>query len=377
MINASPSKRRSLYSGPRYLMIAVFIVVGALLAVPLFIGSASSPTTPSDENLITHKLDNSMLSSPESVVLRNFNFLLPQAAPPTVATFASNCTDPKTVFNVQDTDLAVCAKFTGASPGWRVIWSNARFVAVQSTTITSANGSATFTLNANSSLGDWRVILFEPIGGTVQAITSFTVVDETNPTADLSVSKSAVSSTSSAGGQAIFSLQVTNNGPSAASSVSVSDDVPANTTFQSFDQLGGPVFNCTSPNVGETGSTVCTITSLGRGETALFVATYQIGSVPNGTVISNTATVTSGTTDPPNQNGDDNNTSTATVDVLNTPCQLSTQENITVSADSGQAGAVVTYTTPTGTGDCGTDSTGEGGETIPAISCNLPSGSFF
>lgn len=377
MINASPSKSRSLYSGPRYLFLAVFIVVGALLAVPLFIGSASSPTTPIDRSLITHKLDNSTFSSPESVVFRNFNFLMPQAAAPTVATFASNCTDPKTVFNVQDTDLTVCAKYTGASSGWRVIWSNARFTAVQSTAVTGANGSATFTLNVNSSLGDWRVILFEPIGGTVQAITSFTVVDETNPTADLSVSKSAISSTSSSGGQAIFSLQVTNNGPSPASSVQLSDDVPANTTFQSFDQLGGPTFNCTSPNVGETGSTVCTIASLGRGETAFFLATYQIGTVPNGTVISNTSTVTSGTTDPPNQNGDDNNTSTATVDVLNAPCQLSTQENITVSADAGQAGAVVTYATPTGTGDCGTASTGEGGETIPAISCNPPSGSFF
>lgn len=376
MINCSPTKRRSLYSGPRYLMIAVFIVIGALLAAPLFIGSASSPTTPIDRSLITHKLDKSTLASHESVV-RNFNFLMPQAVPPTVATFAGNCTDPKTVFNVQDTDLTVCAKFTGASPGWRVIWSNARFVTVQSSPITTANGSATFTLTPSSSLGDWRVILFEPIGGTVHAITSFTVVDEANPTADLSISKAAVSSTSSSGGQAIFSLQVTNNGPSAASSVSISDDVPANTTFQSFDQLGGPVFNCTSPNVGETGSTVCTISSLGRGETALFLATYQIGTVPNGTVISNTATVTSGTTDPPNPNGDDNNSSTATVDVLNTPCQLSTQENITVSADPGQAGAVVTYTTPTGTGDCGTDSTGEGGETIPAISCNPPSGSFF
>ena len=377
MINASPSNTRSLYSGPRYMFLAVFIVVGALMAVPLFIGSASSPTTPSDGSLITHKSVNSTFSSPESVVLRNFNFLMPQAAPPTVATFASNCTDPKTVFNVQDTDLTVCAKFTGASPGWRVIWSNARFVAVQTTTITSANGSATFTLTPSSSLGDWRVILFEPIGGTVQAITTFTVVDETNPTADLSVSKNAVSSTSSSGGQAIFSLQVTNNGPSPASSVQVTDAVPANTTFQSFVQLDGPVFTCTSPDVGETGSTVCSISSLGRGESAVFLATYQIGTVPNGTVISNTATVTSGTTDPPNQNGDDNNTSTATVDVLNAPCQLSTQANITVSADPGQAGAVVTYTTPTGTGDCGTDSTGEGGETIPAISCNPPSGSFF
>ena len=377
MINASPSKRRSLYSGPRYFMIAVFIVVGALLAVPLFIGSASSPTTPNDRSLITHKFDNSSLSSPESVVLRNFNFLLPQASPPTVATFASNCTDPKTTFNVQDTDLTVCAKFTGASPGWRVIWSNARFISVQSTAITTANGSATFTLSQTSSLGDWRVILFEPIGGTVRAITSFTVVDETNPTADLSVSKDVISSTTSSGGQAIYSLQVTNNGPSPASSVQLTDAVPANTTFQSFVQLDGPVFTCTSPNVGETGSTVCTITSFAKGETANFLATYQVDTVPNGTVISNTATVTSGTTDPPNPNGGDNNSSTATVDVLNTPCQLSTQENITVSADSGQAGAVVTYTTPTGTGDCGTATTGEGGETIPAISCNPPSGSFF
>ena len=379
MINASPSNPRSLYSGPRYLIFAVFIVVGALLAFPLFVGSASSPTTPIDRSLITHTLDNSTTSSHESVVVPNFNFLapLPQAAPATVATFAGNCTDAKTVFNVQDTDLTVCAKFTGASPGWRVIWSNARFVAVQTTVITSANGTATFNLSTSSSLGDWRVILFEPIGGTVQAITSFTVVDETNPTADLSVSKSAVSSTSSSGGQAIFSLQVTNNGPSPASSVQVTDTVPANTTFQSFDQLGGPVFTCTSPNVGETGSTVCSISSLGRGETALFLATYQIDTVPNGTVISNTATVTSGTTDPPNANGDDNNTSTATVDVLNAPCQLASQENITVSADTGQAGAVVTYTTPAGTGDWGADSTGEGGETIPAISCNPPSGSFF
>src|SRR5262249_27634882 len=260
---------------------------------------------------------------------------------------------------------------------WRVLWSNARNVTVQSTTVTAANSSATFTLTTSSSLGDWRVILFDPFGGTVQAVTSFTVFDQANPTADFIVLKAAVSSTSSSGGQAIFSVQVTNNGPSAASAVQLSDDVPANTTFQSFVQLDGPTFTCTSPNVGETGSTSCTIASLQRGETATFLATYQIGTVSSGTVISNTSTVTSTTTDPPNPTGDDNNTSTATVDILNGPCQLSTQENITVSADTGQAGAVVTYTTPTGTGDCGTATTGEGGETIPVISCNPASGSFF
>ncbi len=378
MINASPSNSSSFNNRPRFLIFAVFMVVAALMALPLFIGSASSPTTPVNRSLITHKLDNSTSSSHESVVARSFNFInmMPQAGPVTVETFAGNCTDPKTVFNVQDTDLTVCAKFTNASPGWRVIWSNARFVSVQNSPITTANGSATFTLTPASSLGDWRVIIFEPIGGAVHAVTSFTVIDEANPTADLSVSKSAISESASSGGQAIFSIQVTNNGPSAAGAVVLSDDVPVNTTFQSFDQLAGPVFTCTSPNVGETGSTSCTITSLGRGETAFFFATYQIGTVPNGTVISNTATVTSSTNDPVNPNSD-NNTSTATVDIVNTPCQLSTQENITVSADAGQAGAVVTYTTPTGTGDCGTTTTGEGGEVIPAISCNPVSGSFF
>ena len=380
MINASPSKSRSFYSEPRsYFVLAVFIVVGALLALPLFTGAASSPTTPNDQNKVINKIDKSVSSRP-GVTFPGFNFLTPtQAAAPdpvTLDIFASDCTTPKTVFNIQDTDLTVCAKFTNAVPGWRVIWSNARGVAVQSSAITAANSTATFALTTSSSLGDWRVILFEPLGGTVQAVTTFTVVDAANPKADLAVSKGAISATSSAGGQAIFSLQVTNNGPSDASSVQISDDVPANTTFLSFDQIAGPVFTCTSPNVGDSGSTVCTISTLGRGETAFFVATYQIGSVANGTVISNTATVSSSTEDPPTPDVD-NNTSTATVEVLNTPCQLSTQENITVSADTGQAGAVVTYTTPTGTGDCGTATTGEGGETIPAISCNPPSGSFF
>jgi len=379
MINASPSKPRSFCSGPRlYFVLAAFIVVGALLALPLFTGAASSPTTPTDQNKHIYQIDKSVSSRP-NVTFPGFNFVAPPQAAPvaTVDTFAGNCTTPKTVYNIRDTnDLAVCAKFTNAVPGWRVIWSNARGVAVQTSTITAANSTATFTLTTSSSLGDWRVILFEPFGGTVQAVTNFTVVDNDNPKVDLAVSKGAISATASAGGQAIFSLQVTNNGPSSASAVQLSDDVPANTTFSSFDQLAGPVFNCTSPTVGESGSTVCTITSLAHGETAFFIATYQIGTVASGTVISNTATVSSSTDEVVNPDSD-NNTSTATVEVLNTPCQLSTQGNITVSADTGQAGAVVTYATPTGTGDCGTTSTGENGETIPAISCNPASGSFF
>jgi uncharacterized repeat protein (TIGR01451 family) len=371
MLNTSSSRFR--FMGSRYSIGIAVCIVAALLALPLFIGSAVSPIRPIDnENTVQSA---ALANSHGSVPASSFNFLnpLPQAAPLTLDTFTNGCGAQKSLFNIQDNDKTVCAKFTNALPGWRVIWSNAHFVAVQTTIITAPNSSASFTLGPASSLGDWRVIIFDPFGGTVQSVKSFTVIDEANPTADLAVSTSAFSGSVSSGGQALFSVQVTNLGPSAASAVQVTDAVPANTTFVSFAQLDGPVFTCTNPNEGET---TCTISSLNRGETAVFVGTYLVGTAANGTVITNTATISSTTADPVNPDVD-NNTSSADVDVANTPCQLSVPDNITQSADTGQAGAVVTYTTPTGTGDCGTPSTGENGETIPAITCNPVSGSFF
>jgi uncharacterized repeat protein (TIGR01451 family) len=371
MLNTSSSRFR--FMGSRYSIGIAVCIVAALLALPLFIGSAVSPIRPIDnENTVQSA---ALANSHGSVPASSFNFLnpLPQAAPLTLDTFTNGCGAQKSLFNIQDNDKTVCAKFTNALPGWRVIWSNAHFIAVQTTIITAPNSSASFTLGPASSLGDWRVIIFDPFGGTVQSVKSFTVIDEANPTADLAVSTSAFSGSVSSGGQALFSVQVTNLGPSAASAVQVTDAVPANTTFVSFAQLDGPVFTCTNPNEGET---TCTISSLNRGETAVFVGTYLVGTAANGTVITNTATISSTTADPVNPDVD-NNTSSADVDVANTPCQLSVPDNITQSADTGQAGAVVTYTTPTGTGDCGTPSTGENGETIPAITCNPVSGSFF
>ena len=373
MINASPSKPGSYRNGPRsYVVFAALIVIGALLALPLFSGAASAPTAPVNTNPISDQKNRAIHSPRQNVTVPTFNFLMPQAGPVTLDTFAGDCTTAKTVYNLQDADLTVCAKFTNATPGWQVIWSNARGTAVQTAPITAANSSATFNLTPSSSLGDWRVILYEPFGGTVQAVTTFTVVDAANPKADISVLTSALGSASS-NSQLLFSVQVTNGGPSDAGAVELQDAVPANTTFVSFQQLAGPSFTCTSPNEGDTGNSVCDITTLGRGETAVFLATYLVGSVANGTLITNTASAASSTSDPTM----DNNSDDAEVQVSNAPCQLSTPDNITVSADTGQAGAVVTYTTPTGTGDCGSATTGENGETIPAISCNPASGSFF
>jgi len=111
MINASPSKPGFFCSGPRsYFVLAAFIVVGALLALPLFTGSASSSTAPNDKNKITNQVNNSASSQP-SVPFPNLNFLapVPFAGPVTLDTFAGDCTTPKAVYNIRDTDLTVCA----------------------------------------------------------------------------------------------------------------------------------------------------------------------------------------------------------------------------------------------------------------------------
>lgn len=298
--------------------------------------------------------------------------LLPQTSPPTVTTYASDCTTPKALFNVQDTDKTVCAKVENATPGWQVIWSNASFRAVQTTSLTSGNQNVTFTLNTNSSLGDWRVILYEPFGGGVYSVPSFTVIDEANPVVDLQIDASAKTETASAGSQAVFAIQVTNAGPSSASAVDVSDDIPANTTFVSFAQLSGPTFTCTNPQSGDSsGTTHCSIASLAKGDTALFLASYLIdGGAATGSDITDTATISSGTTEKVLPDGN-NNTSSATVQVASTPCVLTPPADITT--DTTAAGAVVTYSEPTFTGNCGT---APEGETSP-ISCNPASGSFF
>jgi uncharacterized repeat protein (TIGR01451 family) len=358
--------------------IGACLILAALLAGVFYIGSSASSLNrssarPGDQ---TAKAISPGASSARglSTILRlpaAVSFLPAPPAPVTVTIYASDCTTQKTVFNLQDANKTVCAVVTGGDPTWRILWSDANNVVVKNVALGS--GTSTFILTAGSSLGDWRVIAYEPFGGSVQQVATFTVIDAANPQADVSVSKSLISSGVSSGGQILFALQLTNAGPSAAAAVQLSDAVPANTTFVSFDQLSGPTFTCTNPNVTETGTTVCTAASIARGESATFVGTYQVGAVANDTVISNTATVSTTTPDP----GVDNNSSTAEAAVSSAACQLATPSNITVDADPGAPGAIVTYATPTGTGDCGQTTTGEGGEIIPPISCGPASGSFF
>lgn len=137
--------------------------------------------------------------------------------------------------------------------------------------------------------------------------TSATVVTQ----ADVAVTKSGPGGVLS-GGTITYTVTATNSGPSDATAVTLEDVVPTGTTFTSFTQNNGPVFACTTPAVGGTGTISCTLASFAAGASASFTLVVQTpAGIADGTVISNTATIDTTTTDANTAN--DASTATTTV----------------------------------------------------------------
>jgi uncharacterized repeat protein (TIGR01451 family) len=114
--------------------------------------------------------------------------------------------------------------------------------------------------------------------------------------ADLSILKSANPDPVAAGSSLVYTLTVSNKGPDDAAAVTVDDPLPAETTFVSLAAPAG--WSCADPGAGNNGLVSCSIASLPAGS-AVFTLTVAVGAgVANGTVIRNTAAVTSSTPDP-------------------------------------------------------------------------------
>jgi uncharacterized repeat protein (TIGR01451 family) len=125
--------------------------------------------------------------------------------------------------------------------------------------------------------------------------------------ANLVVLKSDSPDPVAVGGNVTYALTVRNDGPLAATSVTLSDVIPANTTFVSVTPAAG--WSCPSLPVGGMGTQTCTIATLAPLSSASFALVVKVNpGTPGGTVISNTATVSSATTDPSSAN----NTATTT-----------------------------------------------------------------
>ncbi len=151
----------------------------------------------------------------------------------------------------------------------------------------------------------------------------------------------AAPTTVAAGGQITYTITVINNGPNAATTPSVTDTTPANTTFVSMTMTGGTgTWNCTNPGVGNAGLTTCTrATDMNNTRTATFAYVVQI--IPGtaaGTTITNSATISSTTTDP----NPANNTLVSNVVTVAPAPDLSVTE--TAAPNPVATGANITYT---------------------------------
>jgi uncharacterized repeat protein (TIGR01451 family) len=128
--------------------------------------------------------------------------------------------------------------------------------------------------------------------------------------ADLRITKTDSPDPVSTGGNITYSIGVSSAGPSGATSLTLTDVVPAHATFVSLTSAAG--WSCSMPAVGGTGTVSCTIASLAAGASASFTLVVKVNAgTPNATVITNTSTITATSTDPSTAN----NTATATTTV--------------------------------------------------------------
>jgi uncharacterized repeat protein (TIGR01451 family) len=130
--------------------------------------------------------------------------------------------------------------------------------------------------------------------------------------ADLKITKSDSPDPVKSGDNITYTINVTTAGPSDAQNAVMSDAVPANTTFVS---MTAPVeWTCSTPSVGGTGTVACSRATLPAGSSAqTFTMVVKVNQEFTGASISNTATVSSTTSEPsPDSNS---NTATATTSV--------------------------------------------------------------
>jgi uncharacterized repeat protein (TIGR01451 family) len=178
--------------------------------------------------------------------------------------------------------------------------------------------------------------------------------------ADIAVTNSAAPTTVAPGANVTYTQSLTNNGPSTATTVTFTEAIPANTTFQSLTK---PVtWTCSTPAVGATGNVTCTIASLASGSSGAFTLVSQVNAgTTTGTVISGTDMGSSAVTDPTSAN----NSATVNVTVA-AANQADMAVTMSDSPNPVLAGSKITYTAVVTNNGPATATTVTAVDTIPA-----------
>ncbi|MEA2570171.1 MAG: hypothetical protein QOI24_2172 [Acidobacteriota bacterium] len=200
---------------------------------------------------------------------------------------------------------------------------SASFTVVVNVTATSGSISETVTASSDN---------FDNVIGNNSA-TAVTTIDS----ADLSIAKTTGATSVAPGGTVTYTITIHNAGPSSATSVVMTDTLPASLLFQSIVAPAG--FNCTTPAVGATGAITCNGATLTNGANAVFTLTTTIANNATGS-INNSAAVSSATFDPNSGNASGNAPAVA---VNNGPSADLSMTKTTQSAGAAP-GATITYT---------------------------------
>src|SRR4051795_6524049 len=186
--------------------------------------------------------------------------------------------------------------------------------------VTAVSGSITNTVTGSSDASD-----------TVLANNSATATTAVTPppSADLGITKSTPTTNAAPGAAVAYTIVVTNHGPDTATSVTMTDTLPATLLFQSIVAPAG--YACTTPVAGATGTISCTGSSLANSATATFTLNVTSVSNANGS-IANTASVSGTPSDPSSGNNSQSSSFTAA------------SADLSMTGGVGTSGAFITYT---------------------------------
>ncbi len=149
----------------------------------------------------------------------------------------------------------------------------------------TVDGQFTWTPSEAEGPGDYPVTIIVADDGSPVLTDSETITVTVIEVAELSISKAAVpdSVVAGSGNFLTYILSVTNDGPSEATDVEVTDQLPEGVTFVTASE--------TSCNEDD-GTVTCSLSSLARDEMVMITIIVTVDSATTGTIV-NTATVTS------------------------------------------------------------------------------------
>ncbi len=216
--------------------------------------------------------------------------------------------------------------------------------------------------------GIWRASVLSSADFGSRATAFFSVTDPDNAAADLLVSAdSTATDTVAPGDPTGFLVFVRNDGPDPAAAVHVTQNVPANMTFNSASAGTGTAFTCAE----SAGVVDCAPAgNFASGASSSFTLNYTVGAGAPNAILTTEVDISSTTTDP----HPTSNSATATLEIRaagsSAPtCVLACPLNRTVGANTTQgtqSGAIVDFAGDIeSSGDCG------------SVTSSPPSGTFF